>query len=127
MKAFIPISLSFMPKISVQGLVHMVSRIFQSDLSLVSYQYLEFYNSNVGDSSSIEKLTSNSTTFMRTIIHIMPLFRSITSHKLTKNTTQISGLNVEHINHHFHAFLFLSSVTITYKIPFPQQQSHMGL
>jgi hypothetical protein len=68
MKSFILSSLSYKPKISGQGLVHMVSRIFQFDLSLVSYQYLEFYNSNLGDSSSIEKLTPNSTTFMRTIL-----------------------------------------------------------
>ena len=58
---------------------------------------------------------------------MMPLSRSIPNHKLTNNTTQISGLNVEHINHHFNAFLFLYLVTITYKISFPHQQSHMEL
>jgi hypothetical protein len=53
MKTFIPISLSYKPKILVQGPVYMVCKIFQFNLFLVFYQYLEFYNFYLGDSSFI--------------------------------------------------------------------------
>jgi hypothetical protein len=53
MQTSIPIYLNYKPKISVQDLVCMMSRIFQFNMSTVFYQYLEFYSSNLGHSSSI--------------------------------------------------------------------------
>jgi hypothetical protein len=53
MKPFILISYSYKSRILVQGLLYMVSRIFQFDLSMVFYQYLDLHSSNLGYSSSI--------------------------------------------------------------------------
>jgi hypothetical protein len=80
------------PKFSVSGLVHIMSKFLQSDLSSGFYLYLRFYNSDLGNSSPIENLTSNSITFKKGNILNLPLTRSIFCHKLANNIVLIFDL-----------------------------------